>query len=249
MATQQLTTKLTSQIDAIIANYNQAVIESRKAAKMLDKARESARLAGYRYFYNTQLSRPYEEENDLKRFVWLGILQLTGIVTLMDSQTERAMWKDLSENPLEVTKSNILSVLQDLYERKDEILANSLINVFRSLNRNHKGNAAQRTKLSGKRLIIDICSPYYGSDTQAAKLTDLDRILHFLDGKTMTTDHRETLGYKAVYSKDTEIESDYLKVRLFKNGSAHIYFKRKDLIDQCNRLIAYHHEKQLGFPA
>lgn len=242
---QALSTKLEALVDAALANYHQAQIEIRKADEHLKKAITSAKLAGCDYYYSRQqYLLNAEEERRLKEYVWRSLIEQTGIVTLMDSETRRKMDRDLNTQPLELTKANILYVLQDLYQRKDTILANSLLNVFRSLTRRYKSN--DKLKLTDKRIIIYIGQGYFRSTSYTDKLTDLDRIFHFLDGQQMTTVHNETLGYLACYSDEDELENDYFRIRIFKNGNAHIYFKRKDLIDQCNRLIAYHSKQQIG---
>ena len=242
---QALSTKMESMIDVAIANYHQAQREMQTAISHLHKAHESACRAGFNYYYSSKqrLFDPVEEKR-LKEYVWRSLIQKTGIITLMDSETRQTMNHDLETQPLELTKANILSVLQDLYSRRDTILANSLINVFRSLTRQYKSN--DPLKLSDKRIIIYIGEGMYRSTRHTDKLTDLDRIFHFLDGKTMTTDRSKTLGYLACYGEHDELENDYFRIRMFKNGNAHIYFKRTDLIDQCNRLIAYHHKNQIG---
>ncbi len=247
----ELTSKAESQVDAITINCNQAIIEAQKAHKTLKKARQSAEAVGYGYFLQSANNefRLVSEIKSLKQAAWLKIIDLTGIKTLMDSKSHQAMYKDLQENPMEVTKANILSVLQDLYSRKDTILANSLINVFKRLDRDYKSNSRQAIKLSGKKAIIFVGTGFGRTISNCDQITDLDRILHFMDGKSMTTDCRETMGYKVAYGDSEEVESEYLRVKMFKNGNAHIYFKRPDLIDQCNRLIAYYHKNQLGHEA
>ena len=56
-------------------------------------------------------------------------------------------------------------------------------------------------------------TPYNSSD-KAGKLTDLDRILHYMDGRAFDAEkYDETLGYQATYSKDLEVESHYFKGR------------------------------------
>lgn len=242
---QALSTKMESMVDMAITNYHQAQIEMQEANRLLQKARASAKLAGCDYYYSQyQHLLDQREEKQLKHYVWRSLIEKTGIITLMDSETRRQMDKDLETQPLELTKANILYVLQDLYERRDTILANSLINVFRSLTRRYKSN--DKLKLSDKRIILYIGQGAYRSTSYTDKLTDLDRIFHFLDGKTMTTQRPETLGYLACYGDKDELENAYFRIRIFKNGNAHVYFKRKDLIDQCNRLIAYHYKQQLG---
>lgn len=242
----ELTTKFDSIIDATLTNYEAATARFDEAINLIRLAQDHAKQAGYDY-YLSRLGyelKPEQYNKELTKNVWRELINKTGITTLMDSQTRQQMESDLEKNPPELTRENIRTILFDLYNRKDEILADSLINVFRSLTRRYKSN--DKIKLTGKRIIIPIGQGFGRCSSHTDKLTDLDRIFHFLDGKKEPTVHRETLGYRAAYGDEFEIENDYFRIRIYMNGNAHIYFKRLDLVDQCNRLIAYHNKNRLG---
>lgn len=243
-----LTTGYNGTIDMILTNYARALDCFDEISRQLELAEQCGKLAGCNHFmsgvrYGLKRS---EEEKRIRSDAWRYLLDQTGIVTLMDSKTHKKMNDDLENNPPALTRKTIKDVLIDLFKRRDAILADSLINVFLSLSRHYKSN--DKIKLTGKRVIIYIGAGLWRTTENTDKLTDLERILRYLDGQPAPSERQETLGYRVAYkAKDTdEIETDYLRVVLFKNGNAHIYFKRPDLIDQCNKLIAYHHENRLG---
>ena len=46
--------------------------------------------------------------------------------------------------------------------------------------------------------------------------------------------------------RQSEVEDDYFKVRGFKNGNAHVWFKRDDLVEQVNKLLAEWYGETIG---
>ena len=45
-----------------------------------------------------------------------------------------------------------------------------------------------------------------------------------------------------------ETEDDYLEVRTFKNGNGHVTFKRPDLVEKMNLILARHYPNALAAP-
>ncbi len=62
-------------------------------------------------------------------------------------------------------------------------------------------------------------------------LTPPDRLGRSQVGKDRRGSARE-LG-----RRQTEIETEYFRVRIFKNGNAHIWFQRDDLLEKVNQLL------------
>jgi len=46
-----------------------------------------------------------------------------------------------------------------------------------------------------------------------------------------------------------EAENDYFHLRWFKNGNGHLTFKRADLVEQMNRILAKHYPNALASEA
>jgi len=82
------------------------------------------------------------------------------------------------------------------------------------------------------------------SGGRAEKLDDLARAFHVLDGKP-EPDHRDGLRaqlHRRKHEKSRfEFGDDYVSVKAFANGNAHITFKRPDLVERCNQMIASRH--------
>lgn len=81
------------------------------------------------------------------------------------------------------------------------------------------------------------------------QLADLERMLYLLDGKpipdnrgdisTRLMEHIRDNPTKAVY------EDAFFSIRYFQKGTAHLTFKRPELIEEMNGIIAKHYPRML----
>ena len=124
-----------------------------------------------------------------------------------------------------------------------------VIACFKSLAWCYKTNLPQKF---GKRIVVTCINSSYSRKHDA--MDDLLRVMHVLDGKP-EPDHRggfgsmlRAAGLDGYYSKAGVCENEYLSVRTFKNGNGHITFKRLDLIDKMNLIIAKHYPGALPAP-
>lgn len=88
--------------------------------------------------------------------------------------------------------------------------------------------------------------PVYRRD----QLADLERMLHLLDGKAIpdnrgdvTSRLYEHIRANSPMSKD--YQDDYLHIKYFMKGSAHLTFRKPELIDKMNDIIAKHYPSVL----
>ena len=128
-----------------------------------------------------------------------------------------------------------------------EVFERGVINVFRGLNRNYKTNSPCKF---GSKIIVnnlvrwDRWGFHLISGMQADRLADLERMLHLLSGKPIP-DNRGNITInlddhiRSVQGKE-RYEDEMFIIKYFKKGSAHITFKRLELIDRINDIIARH---------
>lgn len=125
--------------------------------------------------------------------------------------------------------------------------------IFKSLSWDYKTN---NPCMFGKRIIIapllDVWRSgwvRFSSDGHT-KIDDLARPFYVLDGRNVP-DYRVSDGAKldAFFSENQfngkVFECDYFSVRYYKKGSAHITFKRPDLVEKINNLVASHYPGML----
>lgn len=181
---------------------------------------------------------------------WRYLLDESGLRSLMDA-TARATWnKAIGDGEFpELTLANVRSTFAALHEARGDMFERGVIACFRRLSWEYKTNLPA---LFGKRIIIQLKGSWgHLHHRTADELDDLMRVFHVLDGKP-EADHRNgiyALVAAAESRKEAFAENDYLAMKWFKKGTGHITFKRLDLIERMNRIIAKHYPGALPRPA
>ena len=244
MKNKTIAVKFETILQRHLNGFNEAKRLQQLAFSTAREATAQAKLCGYDHYMQGYSYNQKQNDSQLLKSAWRSIIKTTKLSVLMDSKATKEMEDQLKSSPPEFTEENIRSVLYDLLERKDEIMADSLLNTFYSLSKKYCSN--QDFKLTSKRLIVHIGTTR--NNSYSDRLTDLDRVFHYMDGKPFDAENRyETLGYRANQGEESLIETEYFKIKIFFNGNAHINFLRDDLVTQCNKLIAYHNRNALGF--
>ncbi|EML1601303.1 DUF4942 domain-containing protein [Burkholderia contaminans] len=178
---------------------------------------------------------------------WKHLMNESGIRTLMDAEA-RKQW-DSSVYELktpELTLANVTSTFTVLRDGREELFERGVIACFRGLSWDYKTN--QPFKF-GKRIVMRCLyqaqvGPYTQSVNHHAadKLDDLVRVFSVLDGKP-EPDHRNGMYMhlsNATCKRPVErfIDLEYFEIRWFKNGNGHLTFKRPELVEKINRIIA-----------
>jgi hypothetical protein len=187
---------------------------------------------------------------EFDRMAWRHLMHASGLRSLMDA-TAREKWEkslDGGDFP-PLTRENIEATFARLYDARGDMFERGVIEVFRRLSWCYKTNLPHKF---GKRIILTGITGTYGNRS-CDYLDDLVRVLHVLDGKP-EPDHRQ--GTYAVLSaagltyqdRRGVAETEYYSIRTFKNFSGHVTFKRLDLIEQMNRIIARHYPGALPPP-
>lgn len=181
---------------------------------------------------------------------WRHLMQASGLRSLMDA-TAREKWEkgiDKGEFP-ELTKANVAATFAALHGARGEMFERGVIECFRRLSWDHKTNLPQKF---GKRIVLRYLTGSYGS-RGCDELDDLIRVQHVLDGKPepdrSTGTYARLAGAGLTYSnRKGVIETDFYHLRTFKNMNAHVTFKRLDLVDKMNLIIAKHYPGALPEP-
>lgn len=81
------------------------------------------------------------------------------------------------------------------------------------------------------------------------QLADLERMLHLLDGKPIPNNRgditTQLMDHVSLQKASHIYEDDYFSIRYFQKGTGHITFKRPDLVDTLNNIIAKHYPGML----
>ncbi|MBJ3182212.1 DUF4942 domain-containing protein [Salmonella enterica subsp. enterica serovar Stanley] len=129
---------------------------------------------------------------------------------------------------------------QDVFER-------GIINVFKGLSQEYKTN---NPCYFGKKIIVNnlVKHDRWGYSLnwgwRRDQLADLERILYLLDSKTIPDNRHDVsirfMDFVRDNPREQVFEDDMFTVRYFQKGSGHITFKRLDLVEKMNDIVAKH---------
>ena len=173
----------------------------------------------------------------------------------MDAKAREEWRKQLKSDALPpLTAENIVATFRHVHSTRSEMFERGVISLFQRLSWDYKTNLPCRF---GKRLIFQLFTMYgdnfdhsFVNQATCDELDDLTRVLHVLDGKP-EPDRRDGF-YRTIHSAQLEKrmgwEGEYFSLKWFRKGSGHLTFKRKDLVDQVNKIVARHFPNALPAP-
>lgn len=236
-------------------NQRNAAIEKIRQAQMLLIEAQDLTVAGHfgslRFEfepYNGSHRVSYCDANAIEGIMksidaqgWQYLMKESGLRTFMDAKA-RTEWDEgiRNHNIPEFSKENITATFESLYSARGAMFERGVISVFRKLSWNFKTNEPFKF---GKRIIMSYLLSSYGSldHRSCDELDDLMRVFRVLDNK-LEQDHRYGMYYEiSAAMRDSAIyENDYLQIKWYKKGTGHVLFKRLDIIDTMNKILAKH---------
>lgn len=195
---------------------------------------------------------------DADAAAWDRLLRESGLWSFMD-QSAREKWRDLIHGETRdhsgrsvaqavpvFTVEAAEELARSLHEDRGKMVARGVSEVHRRLSGAYKSNEPQRF---GPRMVVRGLASVWGSGKwlsishhQADALDDLNRYLHLVRGLP-EPDHRTGGAWHVLggitNSAPAEVEFGFWRVRLFKNGNAHLHFLHPEDVDRLNRVLAY----------
>lgn len=236
-----------------------------RAAELLDEAARMAR-AAHVGFPDLKIKNSYRHETpilapeapevvraEVDRVAWGYLMSESGLRTFMDAEARRKWDEELYKGTVpELTAENIEATFATMHDARGEMFERGVIRCFRRLSWDYRSNNPYRI---GKRLVLrHVVSvrpwrdarhsgvsvlPNHGSTDE---LDDLLRVFHVFDGRP-EPDHRQglqSLLWDSIHAGQWSCENEYFAIRWFKNGNGHLMFKRLDLVEKLNGIIAKH---------
>lgn len=187
--------------------------------------------------------------HNIDRSIWKDLMNKSGMLALMDAQARNEWYNSLEKDDIPaISEENILSTFKQLHLNKGEVFERGVINVFKGLSWNFKTNSPCRF---GRKIIVNGLVKYdrwgFGLNWgwQRDRLADLERMLMLLDGKPVPdnrTDVTRRLGDHIDANRHApRYEDEMFVIKYFQKGTAHITFKRPELVDKLNDIIARHY--------
>ncbi|PQK94206.1 DUF4942 domain-containing protein [Pantoea ananatis] len=186
--------------------------------------------------------------------IWRDLMLKSGMMALMDAQARDQWHKNLEEGDLPaISEANILSTFEQLHLNKMEVFERGIINVFKGLSWDYKTNSPCSF---GKKIIINnlVSHNRWGFSLnwgwRRDQLADLERMLFLLSGKSIPDNRSDITTRLMAHIRDNPdkdvYEDEFFCIRYFQKGTAHLTFKRLDLVERMNDIIAKHYPGMLA---
>lgn len=186
---------------------------------------------------------------NIDRCIWRDLMLKSGMMALIDAQARDQWYKNLEEGDLPaISEANILITFEQLHLNKMDVFERGIINVFKGLSWDYKTNSPCSF---GKKIIINnlVTHNQWGFNLnwgwRRDQLTDLERMLFLLDGKPIPDNRGDICTRLMEHIRDSPAkdvyEDEFFSIRYFQKGTAHLAFKRLDLVEKMNDIIAKHY--------
>ena len=177
--------------------------------------------------------------------IWEHLLSLTGMDNLMDRTAKEQLFEDLCHDVPEVTEENVESTFRALAGDAKLIFQRGLARAFIDLDRRFRSHDGFKI---GARVIFTHVFDRWGgfnwSSNIGATLADVQRVFAVLDGERRPETSRleraisEDRSGGGLNPRQSITETPYFRVKGYKNGNAHLWFKRDDLVEKANKVLA-----------
>lgn len=217
-----------------------------------------------------QYARVARRLTDLR--VWSSLVERTDLEHLMDRQAKEELRSQMAYVPEEVgrdgavinqaeidrglppvTVEAVQSTLEGFRQDAGTIWRRGIANAFAALDRRFRSHDGFKI---GHRVVLSYAFDGWGMwnyhRSMRDTITDVERVFLVLDGKGPRASYAGIIGTieeerrGGSGPRQSEHEGDYFRVRVFKNGNAHLWFTRKDLLAKVNKLLAEHYGEVLG---
>lgn len=186
---------------------------------------------------------------NLDRSIWRELMKKSGMLSLMDAEARNQWYNSLEKDDIPaISEENILNTFEQLHLSKGDVFERGAINVFKGLSWDYKSNSPCKF---GKKIIVtglvkcDRRGFGLSWGWQRDRLADLERMLMILDGKPVPDNRADVtrrLGDHIHENRHSNhYEDEMFAIKYFQKGTAHIVFKRPELVDKLNDIIARHY--------
>ncbi|VGC86479.1 DUF4942 domain-containing protein [Klebsiella pneumoniae] len=191
---------------------------------------------------------------NLDRGIWRDLMKKSGMLSLMDAAAREQWYNSLEKDDIPaVSEENIMSTFEQLHLNKGAVFERGVINVFKGLSWDYRTNSPCKF---GAKIIVTGLVKFdrwgFGLNWgwQRDRLADLERMLMLLDGKPVPdnrADATRRLGDHIHENRHSNrYEDEMFAIKYFQKGTAHITFKRQELVDKLNDIIAQHYPGMLA---
>lgn len=178
---------------------------------------------------------------DMDRMYWRKSFNHTGLMQLLDARSKETFDRELNANPPAFNLKNVQASFLELSQKADVMFEDGVVNVFKRLSGNYHTNDAFRI---GDRIVMtNMIEPRWKRGLQLRygmaedEINDVDRVYKHLDAKRHEA-RALSNAMNNTLQNTNRYEDEYFEAKAYKNGNLHLRFKRTDLTEQVNRIIA-----------
>lgn len=214
-----------------------------------DRGEEARQAALWRNSFDPAESVEAFRRN-LDAAIWTRLLEESGLRRIMDAQERETMDRALREDVPPATMENIGATVDRLLGESDLIFRRGIARAFAALDRRFKSHDG--FKVGSRIILTHVFSDYGGFSYGRIRdtLYDIERAFALLDH---APDRAGELEHALIRDRSgswgprqSEVETSYFKARGFKNGNAHLWLTRDDLVEKVNRELAEYYGAALA---
>lgn len=183
------------------------------------------------------------------RRCWRHLLETLGFDQLLDRQAREEFYSGLDSVPPAFTSENCAATFGHIWENRRDIYLRGVANTFAALDRRFRSHDGFKI---GSRLIIERAlgdsGRWWSNYNRRDTLRDVERVFRELDGLGPCPESMSITEQVTSRPDHTPfvIHGDYFRVRVFGNGNLHLWFERKDLLKEVNKLLAEYYGEVIG---
>jgi predicted RNA methylase len=234
--------------DAALSAFQRARAAEDEAKEQMAKASRMLKVAApfAAGLFSTHDIKDMTDRHYIDGRVWDSVIHSTELNHLMDKKAKDDLRQHLMTDAPEFTEETAYATIEHFMAEAGMIFRRGIAEMFSNLDRRFRSHTGWKI---GGRVILSGAFDDYGHwnyyRDHRSTLQDIERTFLLLDSRKPVSDYagivgeidrvRMSDGFRS--ARQTEVESEFYTVRIFKNGNAHLWFKRDDLVAQANRMI------------
>ena len=207
--------------------------------------------------YDTRPSIINEYIEEVRYKYWKALINMDRFSQILTSNLKQEMYDKLNElRQYDFTKYNIQEVMNSIMAGMNESLNTTIMGLFDDLTYKYTYNQYSSNihlyngwktnigyKINDKKVILPLSGyddmwygdkVYFGYGVED-KIRDMQKAFEYLEGgKTEGFDNIREILQKAEEENNDLVEFKYFKIKFYKKGTGHIYWKDKELVKKLN---------------
>ncbi|MGO7089458.1 DUF4942 domain-containing protein [Rhizobium leguminosarum] len=234
--------------DAALSAFQRARAAEAEAKEQMDEAVAMLKVAApfAAGLFSTREVKDLTDRHYIDGRVWDSVIHSTELNHLMDKKAKDELRQQLMTDAPEFTEDNAYATIEHFAAEAGMIFRRGIAEMFSNLDRRFRSHSGW--KIGGRVILNNM----FGVDgwwnyhrDHRSTLQDIERTFLIIDGRKPVADYAGIVGeldnarrLDGRGARQTEVHSEFYTVRIFKNGNAHLWFKRDDLVAKANRMIS-----------